>query len=323
MKNYMKYLALALALIMAFACLAGCGGSQGEATPEGGEGAEGGEVNLISELDSLVATDEELGLAGKYENFEDITDGEIDEALVGSWQSASGDMIYEYGEDGTAKANLVQYSITNEVPYTCVKAGDKNVIIEKVEYMDGSDTEDQYALMMTSYKIDGDVLYMTTVEEMADPNITSNYSSLVVLFRMDENGNVPEGAGSVFTLDALNGEWTTDEGLTITIADGTIAIKGAEGLAEDPMPAHFDETGKLVIEANGAETAYNFGIAQAKVYTDGRDSATAEYSYAMSLTYTGADENDVPNIKGAMMDWHSEYDYDDYYYSLNVSRPLA
>ena len=197
MKNYIKFFALILALVMIFACLAGCGGSQSgeEATPEGGESVEAGD--MITELDSLISTDEELGLAGKYENFEDITDGSIDEALVGKWQSAAGDLIYEYGEDGTAKATMVQYDMENEVPYTCVKAGDKNVIIEKVEYMDGSDTEDQFALSMSTYKVVGDVLYMTTVEEMGDPNITSNYSSLIVLFRMDENGNLMGNAADV------------------------------------------------------------------------------------------------------------------------------
>ena len=321
MKNYMKFFALILALVMIFACLAGCGGSQSgeEATPESGESVEVGD--MVSELDGLISTDEELGLAGKYENFEDITDGSIDEALVGKWQSADGDLIYEYGEDGTAKATMVQYDMVNEVPYTCVKAGDKNVIIEKAEYMDGSDTEDQFALSMSTYKVAGDVLYMTTVEDMSDPNITSNYSSLIVLFRMDENGNVMGSAADVYSMSALNGDWATEEGLKIRIADDSIIIIGANLISGDPMPAHFDENGKFVIEANGTETAYNFGIAQMKNYPDGRDSATAEISYTMSLTYTGADENDVPNIKTAMMDWKKEYDYSDYYYSLSASKP--
>ena len=81
------------------------------------------------------------------------------------------------------------------------------------------------------------------------------------------------------------------------------------------------ESGKLVVGSGDGATEYSAGIAYEKLYDNTNGLQITGENYALALSYTGKDENDRPNLADAMNDWHADYDYEEFYFTLNARRP--
>lgn len=266
-------------------------------------------VDLREKLASLMVTDEKLGIAGKYVKLSDVEGGSIDADLVGTWITADGETTYSYSADGTAKATSVYGD--NEAPFTCITIGDYKIICEEVElspeFYDGAQPGDTQ-LSYTAYSVENDALYQVIVEEVNE-DYTSNMSALVTLYRADETGSA---AASIeknpIDMSALNGTWADDEKGSFTIEDGVLT------LGADNYNVSFDEKNQLVVEKDGQSTAYHMAVSMMKEY-DYEDRTQFTTSTMMGVSYTGADENDVPNLLSVLTDYKTEFEYDSWYYS--------
>ncbi len=293
-----KVLSIVLCFVLA-ATLFGCGMSIGK------------EVNLRDKLTSLMTTDEALGVKGKYNTFEDIKDGSVDKDLIGTWKTADGSTTYVYNEDGTAKASMEDYGET-DTTFTCLTSGDYKIICEGSE-MESTDADGNTTttpvVVFSTYNIDNNVLYMTNVEDTTDENITSSQYALVVLYRADDNGSIEESMSkNSIALDTFAGTWTSEKG-DIIIADGTLK------LGEDVYNISMNDKGKLVVDKDGVSSEYSVNVSVMKQY-EGENNATATEVAAFGLYYTGADENDKPNLIDVLDDWS---DFKPYYYSGTFS----
>ena len=280
-----KILSIALCVLMAVSFF-GCGMSVGK------------EVNLRDKLASLMTTDEAIGVKGKYEKFEDIKDGSVDKDLVGTWKTADGQTTYVYNEDGTAKASMEGYG-ESEITFTCITSGDYKIICEGTEMestdVDGNTTKTP-VISYSTYNVDNNVLYMTNVEETTDENIDSSQYALVMLYRADENGSTEAAmAKNSIALDSFAGTWSGDTG-ELTIADGTLKV------GETSYDISMDENGKLVVADGDNSSAYSVTISVRKQY-DSEDKTKSTETTAIGLYFTGADENDKPNLVDVLDDW--------------------
>ncbi|MBQ7543009.1 MAG: hypothetical protein IJT44_12035 [Clostridia bacterium] len=281
--------------------LAGCGAKKPASEPAG--------VNLIEKLTSLMVSDKDLGVAGKYTKLSEIEGGSIDADLVGTWITADGETTYTYDADGTSKATTAYGD--NEAPFTCLTVGDYKIICQEVElspeFYDGAQPGDTQ-LTYTAYSVENDALYQVIVEEVNE-DYTSNMSALVTLYRADETGSA---AASIkknpIDMAALNGTWADDEKGSFTIEDGVLT------LGEDSFNLSFDEKNQLVVEKDGQSTAYHMAVSKMKEY-DYEDRTQFTTSTMMGVSYTGADENDKPNLLPVLSDYKTEYGYDSWYYS--------
>lgn len=269
------------------------------------------EVNLRDKLTSLMTTDEALGVKGKYNTIEDIKDGSVDKDLTGTWKTADGSITYVYNEDGTAKASMEDYGET-DTAFTCLTSGGYKIICEGSE-MESTDaqgnTTTTTVVTFSTYNIDNGVLYMTNVEDTTDENITSSQYALVVLYRADDSGSIEESMSkNSIALDTFAGTWTSEKG-DITIADGTLKF------GEDVYDISMNDKGKLVVDKDGVSSEYSVNVSVMKHY-EGEDNATATEDAAFGLYYTGADENDKPNLIDVLDDWG---DFKPNYYSGTFS----
>ena len=156
--------------------------------------------------------------------------------------------------------------------------------------------------------MENDALYQVIVEEVNE-DYTSSYSSLVTLYRADETGSAAASiAKNPIDLKALNGTWKSDEKGGFTLEDGVLT------LGADNYNVSFDEKNQLVVEKDGQSTAYHMAVSLMKEY-DYEDRTQFTTSTMMGVNYTGADENDKPNLLPLLTDYKSEYDYDSWYYS--------
>ena len=295
----MKKLSCALLCALFVLSFAGCGAKKTE--------ADG--VDLREKLASLVVTDEALGLAGKYSALSDIRDGSVDPALVGTWVTADGEYAYTYEESGTASVASPSYGDT-QIQFTCLTVNGYSLICEEMivspEMNDGV-TEETTQLAYTAYSVEEDVLYEVNVEEVS-PDFTSSQSALITLYRADENGSTAKSmANNPIALRTLDGTWTTEKG-EITIENGTLTT-GSESYS-----ISFNETNRLVVERDGQSTAYSMAITHMKDY-DYEDRTQFTEKTVLGLYFTGADENDKPNLLSLLDDWKTEYDWDSWYYS--------
>ena len=251
------------------------------------------EINLRDKLTSLAATDESLGLKGKYNAFDEI-DGSVDSDLAGTWKNADGSVTYTFNDDGTYATE-----------------SDKKVICEESS-MQSTDTDGNIteSTVITSfvYEVDGSALYMVSVEDTTDENITSSYSSAVVMYKADESGSIDASiASNKVSLDSFAGTWEGDKG-TVTIKDGTLTF------GEDVYNVSVNEKNQLAVEKDGKVSVYPASIALIKEY-DSEDRSVFTESYTLGINYTGSDENDRPNLAAALDDWHAEYEYETFYFS--------
>ena len=267
------------------------------------------EINLRDKLSSLLATDEALGVKSKYNAVADIADGAVDSELTGTWKTADGETAYIYNEDGTAKAATIYGEM--ETKYTCITSGDYKVVCEETD-MELTDADGNTTVTPTmtysTYDIDNDVLYFTNVEETTDVDIDSSQYALMVMYRADENGSIEASlAKNSIALASFNGKWTCEKG-EFTIADGTLTY------GEDVYDVYMNDKGELVVDKDGAATAYSVNVSIRKQY-DSEDKTQATETTAIGFYYTGADENDKPNLVDLLQDWKAEFDWNTYYYS--------
>ena len=75
------------------------------------------------------------------------------------------------------------------------------------------------------------------------------------------------------------------------------------------------------MEKDGRSTAYHMTVSMMKEY-DYEDRTQFTESTAMGTSYTGADENDQPNLLTVLMDYKTEFGYDSWNYSGNYRLAL-
>lgn len=291
-----KIVCLALCILMAVS-LFGCGKSSAK------------EIYLRDKLTSLMTTDEGIGLKGKYAALEDIADGTVDRDLVGTWKTADGKTAYVYNEDGTSKATSTYGD--SESRFTCITVDAYKVICEEAtmtsEDADGNVTEST-VLSYSTYEVDNDALFMTVVEDTTDENADSSYTVLVVMYRADDTGSTEASmAKNKIAIDTFAGTWASEKG-EFTIADGKLT------LGEDVYDISVNEQGRLVVASGDVSTEYPVNLVLRKDY-ENNDKANATETISMGISYTGADENDKPNLLSVLDDWKTDYQWDDYYYT--------
>ena len=294
-----KKLLCAILCVLIVAAFAGCGAKKSASAS----------VDVLAKLNALMVSDQTLGIAGKYTKLSEIEGGTIDADLLGSWSTADGDMTYDYGEDGIVKVTSALYG-DSEVPFTCVTIGEHKILCEEIEldpaFYDGA-KEGDTQLSYTAYSVENDALYQVVVEEV-DPDYTSSMSALVTLYRTDETGSAAAAiAKNPIDLKALNGTWDSDKG-SILIEDGVLTF------GEDRFNISLDGKNDLVVEKDGASTTYNMAVSVTKEY-DYEDRTQFTTDTAMGISFTGADENDKPNLLALLDDYKTEYGYESWYYS--------
>ena len=267
------------------------------------------EVNLRDKLSSLMVTDEAAGVKGKYTALSEISDGSVDKDLVGTWKTADGKTSYTYSEDGTVKAST-EYG-DNEAKFTCLNAGDYALICEELQMTSTDESGNETAstvISYSSYLVENDVLYFTTVEDTTDENMDSSQYALIVMYRADENGSTESAmAKTNISLDSFAGTWVCEKG-EITIDDGKLTC------GDDEFDIAMNDKGQLTVERDGEQTAYAVNISVRKQYDDA-DKTQSEETTAMGLYYTGVDETHKPNLLAVMDDWKAEYQWETCYYS--------
>ena len=328
MKHYKRLFTILLVLVFVFA-MTGCGGASDQSS-EGGEEQAAEEtseatsdaqgVDLKEVLKTLYTSEEELGLVDKYTSTADIPDTFVDPDIVGTWKMADGSVTYTYNEDGTAKTSMELYG-DNESTFKCFKSGDYNIIAEDQEMIDYSDEEEKTVPIVAyiNYKVENDVMYMTVVEspsEFANQSLTQVLS----LYKADENGDITAAVNNnPVSLESFYGEWTygDDNEHKLTIDENGLTLEGGEAL-----PLHYNELGKLVVGDADSFTEYSVGLAYERLYDNTDGIKLTGENYALALAYTSETEEDKPNLADAMTDWHSEFGYESYYFSLNAKRPM-
>jgi hypothetical protein len=255
------------------------------------------EINLREKLDALMVSDEALGIKGKYNALSDITDGSIDKDLIGVWKSADGTTTYTFSEDGTAKA-ASEYGEA-EAKFTCLSIGEHMILCEESEMestdVDGNTTKST-VVSYSSYEVDGGVLCFTNVEDTTDEFVDSSQYAFMIMFSADENGSTEKAmAKNKVALDSFTGTWTSEKG-EFTIADGTLTI------GDETFDIYMDDNGKLVADKDGKTSAYSVNISVRKQY-DSEDKTKFTQTTAIGLYFTGADENDKPNLEAVLDDW--------------------
>ena len=304
-----------LAAVCAAALLAGCsskGSGSETVTPDTPADTEG--VDLKDMLSVMSKTERELGLEGKYEAVADIQDGTIDPELAGTWTSKKNGVTYHYQEDGQSWAES-EYGNSDPLPYTCITVEGYKVVAEEMKgtsYKEDGTTEEYLAITYTVYTVKDGILYIVPVDSV-DEYTTFSVNQVIAFTK--EGSDVKENV----SLKTVYGTWETDEGGTIVIDEKGLSVTEGSDELSGPYPVSVNEEGELVIDVNGTKTAYGFAIAMTREYENGEQ--VGEPGYALSLSYTGKDENDRPNLADIMTDWHAEYDYEQFLFNLSANSP--
>lgn len=198
-----------------------------------------------------------------------------------------------------------------ETKFTCITSGDYKVVCEETDMeltdADGNTTTTP-TMTYSTYNIDNDALFFTNVEETTDADLDSSQYALMVMYRADENGSIDSALSkNTIGIASFNGTWSNEKG-EFTIADGTLTY------GEDVYDIYMNEKGELVVDKDGDFTAYSVNVSVRKQY-DGEDKTNATETTAIGFYYTGADENDKPNLVALLDDWKAEFQWDSYYYS--------
>ncbi len=312
-----KMIAILCASIMIMGMLAGCGASNGS----GGTASNQDKKEL---LQSMWTSEEELGIAGKYNEVADITDGKVDPDLVGVWKDADQSFTYIYSEDGTASFESTDYGNSDPLPFTCLTIGDHQVICQESTMVDYSDDTEVETTVMgyETYKVDGDVMYQVVVDSVQE-GVTYVTTSLLTLYKADESGDISKAISNhPENIEYLNGEWNY-EGGTVSIDDkGMTVTGGSDQLGQAPLPINATEDGYLEVKAGDATSKYSFNITLNTEFKDDTKKEIDKQEYGFNLYYKGADKDDRPNLAEIMEDWNKEYDYEEYLFNLNLTRPV-
>ena len=307
---------LSSALMLA---MTACGGSSQTSGGGSSAGTAAEAVNLREKVDALYTTEEDLGLSGKYTSSAEIAEAAIDPELVGTWKTAGGSVSYTYREDGTATASTEGYG-GSDYTFTCLTSGNYKLIaedLEMTEITDGVETTVP-SVNYVSYQIADGALYFTIVDAL-DPNMNQSISQVIAAYKADEKGDISASiAKNPISPASYYGEWTYGdmEDRKLTIDEKGFTAEGMETL-----PVSVSESGKLVVGSGDGATEYSAGIAYEKLYDNTNGLQITGENYALALSYTGKDENDRPNLADAMDDWHADYDYEEFYFTLNARRP--
>ena len=307
---------LSSALMLA---MTACGGSSQTSGGGSSAGTAAEAVNLREKVDALYTTEEDLGLSGKYTSSAEIAEAAIDPELVGTWKTADGSVSYTYREDGTATASTEGYG-GSDYTFTCLTSGNYKLIaedLEMTEITDGVETTVP-SVNYVSYQIADGALYFTIVDAL-DPNMNQSISQVIAAYKEDEKGDISASiAKNPISPASYYGEWTYGdmEDRKLTIDEKGFTAEGMETL-----PVSVSESGKLVVGSGDGATEYSAGIAYEKLYDNTNGLQITGENYALALSYTGKDENDRPNLADAMNDWHADYDYEEFYFTLNARRP--
>ena len=228
-------------------------------------------------------------------------------------------MSYTYREDGTATASTEGYG-GSDYTFTCLTSGNYKLIaedLEMTEITDGVETTVP-SVNYVSYQIADGALYFTIVDAL-DPNMNQSISQVIAAYKADEKGDISASiAKNPISPASYYGEWTYGdmEDRKLTIDEKGFTAEGMETL-----PVSVSESGKLVVGSGDGATEYSAGIAYEKLYDNTNGLQITGENYALALSYTGKDENDRPNLADAMNDWHADYDYEEFYFTLNARRP--
>ena len=309
MRHQRKLAAIVLSSALMLAMTA-CGGSSQTSGGGSSAGTAAEAVNLREKVDALYTTEEDLGLSGKYTSSAEIAEAAIDPELVGTWKTAGGSVSYTYREDGTATASTEGYG-GSDYTFTCLTSGNYKLIAEDLEMTEPS-------VNYVSYQIADGALYFTIVDAL-DPNMNQSISQVIAAYKADEKGDISASiAKNPISPASYYGEWTYGdmEDRKLTIDEKGFTAEGMETL-----PVSVSESGKLVVGSGDGATEYSAGIAYEKLYDNTNGLQITGENYALALSYTGKDENDRPNLADAMNDWHADYDYEEFYFTLNARRP--
>ncbi len=318
MRHQRKLAAIVLSSALMLAMTA-CGGSSQTSGGGSSAGTAAEAVNLREKVDALYTTEEDLGLSGKYTSSAEIAEAAIDPELVGTWKTAGGSVSYTYREDGTATASTEGYG-GSDYTFTCLTSGNYKLIaedLEMTEITDGVETTVP-SVNYVSYQIADGALYFTIVDAL-DPNMNQSISQVIAAYKADEKGDISASiAKNPISPASYYGEWTYGdmEDRKLTIDEKGFTAEGMETL-----PVSVSESGKLVVGSGDGATEYSAGIAYEKLYDNTNGLQITGENYALALSYTGKDENDRPNLADAMNDWHADYDYEEFYFTLNARRP--
>lgn len=318
MRHQRKLAAIVLSSALMLAMTA-CGGSSQTSGGGSSAGTAAEAVNLREKVDALYTTEEDLGLSGKYTSSAEIAEAAIDPELVGTWKTAGGSVSYTYREDGTATASTEGYG-GSDYTFTCLTSGNYKLIaedLEMTEITDGVETTVP-SVNYVSYQIADGALYFTIVDAL-DPNMNQSISQVIAAYKADEKGDISASiAKNPISPASYYGEWTYGdmEDRKLTIDEKGFTAEGMETL-----PVSVSESGKLVVGSGDGATEYSAGIAYEKLYDNTNGLQITGENYALALSYTGKDENDRPNLADAMDDWHADYDYEEFYFTLNARRP--
>ena len=277
-------------------------------------------VDLFAKIDSMKATQEALALPDVKTPLDTLEGGKVDPALVGTWKMASGiELTYTFAENGISTAEVGNNGVPTEVPFTCIVRNERNILCQEAPVMNyneaGEATEGEKALTYTSYQVDGDVLYLLSVESH-DEFSSSYYGSLQRLYRADENGSIDSAvAENPIDISSFYGEWTGEKG-GIVIDQNGLTLNG------DVYTLSLNDKQQLVAEKDGVSTAYTFAAAESK---DAANEERTEWneSRTLVLVYEGADENDKPNLLACMTDWAAEFGGEDYRYDVSFTMPVS
>ncbi len=151
-------------------------------------------------------------------------------------------------------------------------------------------------LSYSTYNIDNDALYFTNVEDTTNEITDSAQYALMTMYRADESGSIEAStSGNRISLDSFAGTWTCEKG-EITIDGKTLK------LGEDVYNISINDAGKLVAEKDGKATEYSANISVRKQY-ENEDKTQSTETVALGLYFTGADDNDKPNLESVLDDW--------------------
>ena len=303
MKKHLKQALSVLLCVLLVCALAGCGAKT--AAP----------VSLFAMIDRLYATQTELELPNVETPIGIFSDGKVDPDLIGVWKTADGSYTYTYAEDGTATAATANSDTLTTVPFLCLERQGHNILVEELTVMsydgEGNPTPGEKQLSYTAYLVEGDAMYMLSVEDIGEYS-SSYFGTLQRFYRADEAGSIDKAlAAHPVDLTSLYGEWEGEKG-NVVIDETGLKFDGAV------YTLSFNDKLQLVAEKDGVSTAYSFGVGYSKTSTDPENTQWEKHR-ALSLNYTGADENDKPNLLPCMTDWAAEYDWNEYLFNASFT----
>lgn len=303
---------LCIALISGFV---GCGAKQ-TVSPVG--------VDLRATLSSLVVRDDALGLAGKYSSVSEIKNGSVDPALIGTWRTADESESYTYSKEGVLTFAWSEDDSVTDAPFTCITANGHNILCTDLpitNYLSDGSSKQSTVLRYTAYLVQNDTLYYVDAESASEKGNTATFS-LTTAYKTDDKGSIAESAAkSRISPSTLYGTWKASDGqLQFRFDENGLVVTGDDAnYGQKPLAVSFNDMGQLVVKAGKGSTAYDVALSYKKTYMDEDRENVDSDGFALTLSYTGANRTDKPNLADVLTDWKTEYGYDQWIYSVNLT----